>query len=89
MRQGDSLQADAKMLKTEKLKKLEESIKVYEEVIQSFEHARVRMQERRRGAIDGVMVHLDESLSLNERTLASLRRVLETAKEQVQKERAR
>ena len=64
-----------------KLAKLEESIKVYEEVIRSFQSARERMQQRRRGASDSVMVHIDESLRLNERTLDSLNRVLATARE--------
>ena len=47
------------------------------------------MRSRRCGALDSVMVHLDESLALNERTLEALNRVLATAKEQFQQERAR
>jgi hypothetical protein len=72
-----------------KVAKLEESIKVYEEVIRSFQVARDRMQQRRHGASDMVTVHIDESLSLNQRTLDSLSRVLATAHEQLQEARSR
>ncbi len=68
---------------------LAESIRLYEGVILSFERGRDRMRSRRNGATDSVMVHLDESLALNERTLDAMNRVLATAKEQLQQERAR
>ena len=68
---------------------LQESIRVYEGVIASFERAREQMLRRRKGAIDAVMVHLDESLRHNERTLKSLRRVLASAKHQLAQERKR
>jgi hypothetical protein len=68
---------------------LKESIHLYEGVIRSFEAARARMEERRKGAIDSVMVHIDESLALNERTLASLHQILAAAQEQLQEERLR
>lgn len=77
------------MAKASPIAQLEESIKVYEEVIRAFEEARKRMRERRGGAVDSMMVHIDESLKLNERTLESLGRVLTTAKEQLRQERAR
>jgi hypothetical protein len=69
--------------------KLQENLRVYEEAVATFENARKKMQARRRGASDSVMVHLDESLKLNERALTSLRRVLETAKEELRREMAR
>jgi hypothetical protein len=47
------------------------------------------MRQRRQGATDSVMVHIDESLKLNQRTLDSLARVLATAKEQLRQERSR
>jgi hypothetical protein len=69
--------------------KLRENLRVYEDAIATFERARKTMQARRRGASDSVMVHLDQSLKLNERTLASLQRVLDTAKEELRREMAR
>lgn len=72
-----------------KIEQLQESIKLYKDVIQGFEERRAQMLIRRRGAVDSVMVHLDESLALNERTLSSLNRVLASAKEQLQEERTR
>jgi hypothetical protein len=60
--------------------KLRQSVRLYEGAVATFERARDTMQKRRRGASDSVMVHLDESLKLNQRALESLRRVLETAK---------
>ena len=77
------------MANTRQLENLQESIRVYEEVIRSFERARERMQQRRLSASDSVMVHIDESLSLNRRTLESLNRVLATAQEQLKQERSR
>jgi hypothetical protein len=77
------------MVKSRQLAKLQESIKVYEDVIRTFERARDRMRQRRQGATDSVMVHIDESLKLNQRTLDSLARVLATAKEQLRQERSR
>ena len=76
------------MAKGGQIEKLQESIQVYEGVIRSFERARERMLQRRRGASDSVMVHIDESLGLNRRTLDSLNRILETAKEQLERERS-
>ena len=70
-----------------KIEQLEESIKLYKDVIQGFEVRRAQMLTRRRDAIDSVMIHLDQSLSLNERTLSSLKRVLASAQEQLQEER--
>jgi hypothetical protein len=78
-----------RMSRSEQIAKLETSLRTYDEVIASFEAARDRMRERRRGAIDGVMVHLDESLRLNQRTLESLRRVRTTTKEQLEALRTR
>jgi hypothetical protein len=72
-----------------RLTQLEESIQVYEQVIRGFEATRQRMRERRRGASDSVMVHIDETLALNERTLTSLNGVLKTAREQLRAERLR
>jgi hypothetical protein len=72
-----------------RLTQLEESIQVYEQVIRGFEATRQRMRERRRGASDSVMVHIDEMLTLNERTLTSLNGVLKTAREQLRAERLR
>ena len=69
--------------------KLEESIRVYSEVIESFERTRERMLIRRRGACDSVIAHIDSTLDLNKRTLDSLRDVLETAKAQLEAERSR
>ena len=74
---------------THEISKLEESIRVYSEAIESFERARERMLIRRRDAIDSVMVHIDHSLDLNKRTLDSLRSVLESAKAQLDAERLR
>ena len=71
------------------LVQLESSIKVYQDVIRTFEEACARMQARRLGATDSVMVHIDESLALNERTLASLHQVLKTAEEHLRNERIR
>lgn len=68
---------------------LEDSVRVYQEVIESFERTRQLMLGRRRGANDAVMVHLDESLALNQRTLDSLRNGLATARVQLEQERAR
>jgi hypothetical protein len=68
---------------------LEDTVRTYEEVIRSFENARARMQQRRSGAPDSVMLHIDQSLKLNERTLESLNRVLTTAREQLHEERSR
>lgn len=73
----------------EQITKLEESIRVFTEAIASFERTRERMLGRRRGATDAVMVHLDESLELNRRTLDSLRNVLASAKEQLEQEKSR
>jgi uncharacterized protein YukE len=66
-----------------RISKMRESIKTYEEAIATFETARSKMQQRRHGASDSVMVHLDESLKLNQRTLESLQRVLQTAKDEL------
>jgi hypothetical protein len=77
------------MQSVSKIEQLQESIKLYKDVIQGFEERRAQMLTRRRGAVDSVMVHLDESLALNERTLSSLKRVLASAKEQLQEERTR
>jgi hypothetical protein len=74
---------------TSAIAKLEASIKVYTDCIASFERVRDQMLARRHGAIDSVMVHLDESLRLNDRTLGSLRRVLDAANDQLLRERAR
>ena len=74
---------------THDIPKLEESVRVYSEVIESFERARERLLTRRRGAIDSVMAQLDESLALNQRTLDSLRNVLGAAKSQLAAERSR
>jgi len=71
------------MSRSEQIAKLEDSLRTYQEVIGSFEQARERMKQRRRGATDSVMVHLDESLALNKRTLDSLKRVRSSAKEQL------
>jgi hypothetical protein len=69
--------------------KLEESVKVYEEVIRSFEAANDHLRRRRHGALDAVMVEIDRSLELNQRTLDSLNRVVATVKAQLEQERAR
>ena len=68
---------------------LRESVTVYEGVIRSFEAARARMEERRKGAIASVLVHIDESLALNRRTLDSLRQILAAAQEQLTEESLR
>ena len=77
------------MRETREGAQLQESIRVYEGVIASFERAREQMLRRKKVAIDTVMVHLDESLRHNERTLKSLRRVLASAKHQLAQERKR
>ena len=75
------------MSNASQVEQLKQSIKVYEEVIDSFEAARARLHKRRSGATDAVMVHVDESLALNERALISLKKVLVSAKEQLRQER--
>jgi hypothetical protein len=77
------------MSNVSRVEQLKQTIKVYEDVIDSFEAARTRLQKRRRGAIDSVMLHLDESLAHNERTLRSLVNVLSSAREQLKQERSR
>ena len=67
--------------------KFENRIRVYEDAIARFERTRAQMLARRRGAADTVMVQIDESLKLNERTLASLRQILVTAKEELQQQK--
>ena len=70
-------------MNAEETRKLEERIAVYENVIASFEGNRQRMLNRRKGATDSVMVRIDESLQLNERTLKSLKSILSAAKRQL------
>jgi hypothetical protein len=77
------------MPKNRQLARLEESIRVYEQVIRSFEHANEQMRQRRRSASDSVMVHIDDSLALNRRALDSLNRILESARKQLRQERSR
>jgi hypothetical protein len=69
--------------------KLEAAIKLYGETIASFERARGRMTQRRKGAPDSVMQLIDERLALNERTLKSLRRVLEITETELRNARRR
>jgi hypothetical protein len=52
-----------------------------EEAIQSFEAAQTLLRRRRASASADVIRHIDHSLELNERTLASLRRALLSAKQ--------
>jgi hypothetical protein len=66
---------------SDEIEKSRESIRVYENAIAMFERTRDAMHMRRRSAPDSVMIHLDASLKLNARALESLKRVLETAKE--------
>jgi hypothetical protein len=77
------------MPKNRQLVRLEESIRVYEQVIRSFEHANEQMRQRRKSASDSVMVHIDDSLALNRRALDSLHRILESARKQLRQERSR
>jgi hypothetical protein len=77
------------MAPADQIIKLEGSFRVYAELIESFDRVRERLLIRRRGTTDSVMVHLDESLSLNQRTLDSLRSVQETASTQLEQENFR
>jgi hypothetical protein len=71
---------------SQKLADIQKSIEVYEEVIRSFENARELLIRRQRNAVDGVAVHIQRSLELNQRTLESLNRALDTAKDQIARE---
>jgi hypothetical protein len=71
---------------SQKLADIQKSIEVYEEVIRSFENARELLIRRQRNAVDGVAVHIQRSLELNQRTLESLNRALDTAKGQIARE---
>ena len=57
----------------------------YERIVEKFEQLGNDMRARRKGAIDSVMVMLDERLKLNDRTLASMRQGLKSAKEQLKR----
>ena len=71
-----------------RLARLQESIKLYEETIESFERARDRMRLRRKEATDSVMVIIDERLALNQRTLDLLNGMLAAAKEELHRVRS-
>jgi hypothetical protein len=86
---AERIRAEERATPTGQFARLEESIRVYEDVIRNFEESRSRMWERRRGATDSVMVHIDDCLALNERTLQSLNRVLCTAQDQLRQDRFR
>jgi hypothetical protein len=60
------------MVPAEQIAKLDESLRLYADVIESFERARERMLDQRRGAMIQVKVHLDELLALNDRRIDSL-----------------
>ena len=71
------------------LESLQRTIAVHERAIAQISKIREAMVERRRGAADHVMQHIDESLQTNQRTLDSLQRVLQLAREQLSSVRAR
>ena len=53
--------------------------RAYEEAIQSFEAAQAKLRVRRASASANIIVHLDRTLEMNERTLEALRRALAIA----------
>ena len=67
----------------QEIPEIERSIREYEEVITSFERASERLRARRKVAHDGTAVGIDRLLELNERTLKSLRNVLDSARSQL------
>jgi hypothetical protein len=76
------------MPEAHQFKTLEETIRIYTEVIANFERRRKDMLQRRRGASDSVMVHIDEMLALNQRSLDAFRNVLNTTKRQLEWKRS-
>ena len=68
---------------------LEQSIRHYEEVIASFERSNSQMKEIKSHRAESSLTTIDQLLDLNERTLESLNRVLDSAKAQLQRARLR
>jgi hypothetical protein len=60
---------------------LRTAIESYQKLIANYTLARERMIERRRNAVDHVMVEIDERLEANARTIAALGRALELSHE--------
>ena len=58
-----------------------ESVADYEEVIRSFEGAQAKLELRRASASPSVLVHLDRTIELNNRTLSALRHALKVVLE--------
>jgi outer membrane protein assembly factor BamD (BamD/ComL family) len=56
---------------------LKERLADLETAIAGFERRRAELIVRRRGAVDHVMVEIDERLKVNERTTEALKRTLE------------
>ena len=63
------------------ISELQKAIAGYESLISNYTLARERMLERRRSAVDHVMVELDERLEANARTIEALNRALEISRE--------
>lgn len=61
---------------------LDRRIAQYERWIASFERMNVDMREMKVGALHEVSIYCDTHIATNERTLVTLRRALELAKQQ-------
>ena len=67
---------------------LEQSITLFESMLECHLRVRERLLERRRGATDHVMVEIDERLVVNARTTESIRRAVECLREQLKLQEA-
>lgn len=64
-----------------------EHIENLKKVIASFERARAELVNRRRGITDNAMITIDDRLTVNGRTLDSLKRALEIAEQDLERKR--
>jgi hypothetical protein len=62
---------------------LKQTISLFESMLECYMRARERLMERRRGAIDHVMVEIDDLLAVNSRTTACIQSALEGLREQI------
>ncbi len=69
------------MVVVSSISELQKSIAGYESLISNYTLARARMLERRRSAVDHVMLELDERLEANARTIEALNRALDISRD--------
>jgi hypothetical protein len=63
--------------------KLNEAIATYEKLIETYGHTREHLIARRKGAVDHVIVEMDERLETNAKTIDALRRAIATTREYI------